>query len=180
MAHDDRAMGALRGPFAGTEGHRDAPYWQTPPELVDRMLDLAAAGPGDFLIDLGCGDGRIVIAAARRGVRALGVDIDADRIAEAEAAAAAARLAPLAQFRREDLFLTRLEEASIVTLYLLSHVNAWLRDRLRAELKPGSRVVGHGFPMPDWRPAAETQLGGRCLYLWIVPGARQDQPMSGR
>lgn len=164
-------MGALRGPFAGTEGHLDAPYWQTPIEAVERMLDLAGAGPGDVLIDLGCGDGRIVIAAARRGTRGLGIDIDAARIAEAEAAAETAGIGALAQFRREDLFQTRLEEASIVSLYLLPHVNAMLRDRLCTELKPGSRVVGHAFPMRDWAPAAEAQVDGRYLYLWVVPDA---------
>lgn len=173
-------MSALRGPFAGTEGHRDAPYWQTPPQLIEGMLDLAGAGPADFLIDLGCGDGRTVIAAARRGSRALGVDLDAERIAEAQVAAAAAGLASLAHFRCEDLFRTRLEEATIVTLYLLPHVNFMLRDRLRGELRPGSRVVSHAFPMPDWAHAQEAQVHGRYLYLWIVPETPGDQPAGAR
>ena len=134
--------------------------------LVERMLDLAGAGPGDVLIDLGCGDGRVAIAAARRGARALGVDIDAARIAEADATA---QSAPLARFRREDLFQTRLDEATIVALYLLPHVNLLLRDRLLNELRPGSRVIGHAFPMPGWTPAAEEQWDGRTIYLWIVP-----------
>lgn len=165
-------MGALRGPFAGADHHLDAPYWQTPPEAVERMLDLAGAGPGDLLVDLGCGDGRIVIAAAKRGARGQGIDLDAERIAEAAASARASGVGALVEFRREDLFQTRLEAASIVSLYLLPHVNSWLRDRLLTELEPGSRVVGHAFPMRDWAPAAEARVDGRYLYLWVVPGAR--------
>lgn len=169
IAQEDRALAALRGPFTGSAGHRDAPYWQTPDALVEGMLDLAGVGPGDRLIDLGCGDGRIVTAAARRGADALGIEIDPDRVAEAEAAAAAAGVAATARFRREDLFATRLEDATVVALYLLPHVNAMLCARLRGELRPGSRIVGHAFPMPDWAPAAEALIDGRQLYLWLVP-----------
>lgn len=163
-----RDIAALRGPFAGTEGHLDAPYWQTPPEVVAAMLDLAAVRPGERLLDLGCGDGRIVIAAARLGAEALGVDIDSRRIAEAEAAAQAAGLAERARFRREDLFATPLGPADIVTLYLLAHVNQWLRPRLAVEARPGTRIVSHAFAMGDWEPAATRQVGDRTLYLWIV------------
>lgn len=163
-----RDIAALRGPFAGTDGHLDVPYWQTPPEVVEAMLELAAVQPGERLLDLGCGDGRIVIAAARRGAEALGVDIDSGRIAEAEAAAMAAGLAERARFRREDLFATPLGVADVITLYLLSHVNAWLRQRLVAEARPGTRIVSHAFPMRGWEPGAIRQLGHRTLYLWIA------------
>lgn len=135
------------------------------------MLDLAGAGPGDLLIDLGCGDGRICIAAARRGARALGIDIDAARIAEAEAAAAGAGVAQLVEFRREDLFETRLEAASIVALYAVPLVHNLLGPRLRTELAPGSRVVAHAWPIQGWpQDRVETLADGRTLYLWTVSG----------
>lgn len=166
---EDRAFRAVRGPFAGTDQHLDAPFWPTPDDAVARMLDLAGAGPGDRLIDLGCGDGRICIAAARRGTRALGVDIDAARIAEAEAATRAAGVEALVSFRREDLFETRLDEASIVTVYALPLVHNLLAPRFRADLAPGSRVVAHAWPITGW-PAdrVETFDGHRSLYLWTI------------
>ena len=104
-------LAALRGPFAGQEGFLDVPYAQTPPAVVEAMLDLAQLQSGETLLDLGCGDGRVVVAAARRGALATGVDIDGQRIAEAEAAALAAGVAGKALFRREDLFVTPLGEA---------------------------------------------------------------------
>jgi len=161
-------LAALRGPFAGTEAHLDAPYVQTPPAIVEAMLDLAEIRPGESLLDLGCGDGRIVVAAARRGARALGVDIDSRRIADARAAALAARLGERARFRREDLFTTSLAEADVVTLFLLPHVNAWLRPRLVAEVRPGARIVSHAFPMGPWDPAAMRRVGNAVLYLWVA------------
>lgn len=166
---EDRACADLRGPFAGTSGHLDAPYWQTPMPVIDRMLDLTEAGPGDTLIDLGCGDGRIVIAAAKRGARAIGVDIDAARIAEAEAAAREAGVADLTEFRCEDLFATRLEEASIVSLYLAGHVNRMLAPRLRAEPRPGARIIGYCFPMQDWPPDVSETFDHVQVNLWRVP-----------
>lgn len=165
---EDRAFKAIRGPWAGTPHHLDAPFWPTPEPLVERMLDLAGVGPGDHLIDLGCGDGRIVIAAARRGATALGVDIDAERIAEAETAARTAGVEQLVQFRREDLFATRLEEASVVTLYLLPMVHGLLGARLRTELAPGSRVLGHAFAIRDWAPHTHEVIDQREVFLWVV------------
>ncbi|HEX7848401.1 MAG TPA: methyltransferase domain-containing protein [Sphingomonas sp.] len=165
---EDRAFKAIRGPWAGTPHHRDAPFWPTPEPLVERMLDLGGVGPGDHLIDLGCGDGRIVVAAARRGATALGVDIDAERIAEAEAAARAAGVEHLVRFRREDLFATRLEAASVVTLYLIPHVHGLLGARLRTELGPGSRVLGHAFAIRDWAPRVHEIIDRRELFLWVV------------
>lgn len=163
---DDAQVRAARGPFAGKPGHLDAPYWQSPPAIVEAMLDLARLRPGECLIDLGCGDGRIVIAAARRGARAIGIDIDPARIAEAEAAAGAASVT--AAFRREDLFETPLAEADIVTLYLLGHVNNLLAGRLAAELRPGARIVSHAFPIAGREPAARREADGRAIYLWIA------------
>lgn len=164
----DRAFTAIRGPWAGTPHHIDAPFWATPEGLVEQMLDLASVAPGDRLIDLGCGDGRIVIAAARRGANALGIDIDPQRIAEAEAAARAAGVEHLARFRCEDLFATRLEEASVVTLYLLPLLNNLLAARLQTEPAPGSRVVSHAFAIRGWAPRAHKTMDRRELFLWVV------------
>lgn len=168
MPDMSRDLAALRGPFAGTEGHLDAPYRQTPPAVVEAMLELAAVRPGERLLDLGCGDGRIVVAAARKGAQALGVDIDPRRIAEAEAAASAAGLADRARFRQEDFFATPLGKADVITLYLLGHVNAWLRPRLVADARPGTRIVSHAFAIDGWEPTATRQVGHLALYLWIV------------
>jgi ribosomal protein L11 methylase PrmA len=165
---EDRAFKELRGPWAGTAGHFDAPFWQTPEPLVERMLDLAGVVPGDHLIDLGCGDGRIVIAAARRGATALGIDIDPVRIADSVAAAHAAGVEDLVSFRCEDLFATRLEAASIVTLYLQPLPNNLLAARFRTELAPGSRVLSHGYAMRDWAPRVHETIDRRELYLWVV------------
>ena len=165
---EDRAFKAIRGPWAGTPNHLDAPFWPTPEPLVERMLDLAGVGPGDHLIDLGCGDGRIVIAAARRGATALGVDIDSERIAEAETAARAAGVEQLVRFRCEDLFATRLEDASVVTLYLIPHVHGLLGARLRTELVAGSRVVSHAFAIRGWAPRTHEIIDQREVFLWVV------------
>jgi|GEM_PF-1502392 len=165
---EDRAFKAIRGPWAGTPNHRDAPFWTTPEPLVERMLDLAGVGAGDHLIDLGCGDGRIVIAAARRGASALGIDIDPERIADAEAAVRAAGVEHLVRFRCEDLFATRLEPASVVTLYLAPTPNRLLGARLQTELASGSRVVSHGFAIRDWAPSVHEIIERRELFLWMV------------
>ena len=147
----------------------DVPYVPTPPEAVERMLDMAEVGAVDYLIDLGSGDGRIAIAAARRGARALGVEIDPVLVARAHQAARFAGVETRALFRRQDLFRTPLGEASVVALYLLPDVNVALRPRLLTELRPGARIVSHNFTMGDWRPDAQAEVGNSRLYLWIVP-----------
>ena len=147
----------------------DVPYVPTPPALVEKMLDLAGVGAADYLIDLGCGDGRIALAAARRGARALGVDIDPVRIQEAVSAARFAQLESRVVFRRQDLFRTPIYEANVIALYLLPRLNLALRPRLLTELRPGSRVVSHAFHMGDWQADAEDELDGRHIFLWIVP-----------
>lgn len=157
----------LLGGFAQPE--YDVPYVPTPLGLVEKMLDLAQVTAADYLIDLGCGDGRIALAAARRGVRALGVDIDPLRIQEAVNAARFAQMESRVAFRRQDLFRTPIYEASVIALYLLPRINLELRPRLLTELRPGSRVVSHAFHMGDWRPEAEEELDGRRIFLWIVP-----------
>jgi SAM-dependent methyltransferase len=151
------------------EPEYDVPYVPTPPALVEKMLDLAGVGAADYLIDLGCGDGRIALAAARRGARALGVDIDPVRILEAVNAARFAQLESRVVFRRQDLFRTPIYEANVIALYLLPRINLALRPRLLTELRPGSRVVSHAFHMGDWQADAEDELDGRHIFLWIVP-----------
>src|SRR5688572_22874145 len=131
----------------------DAPFVATGYEVVDAMLAMAEVGPGDYVIDLGSGDGRILIAAARsHGARGLGVDIDPARIRESTANARAAGVSHRVTFRREDLFETELGEADVVTLYLLPQINLQLRPRILAEMRPGTRVVSNMYDMGDWRP----------------------------
>ena len=169
-----RSLAHLRGPFADSDTHSDAPWWRTPPGHVDFMLDLAQVGPADRLVDLGCGDGRIVVAAALRGAEALGVDRDADLLVAAEAAVRAAGVEERARFRREDLFATSLAGASVVTLYLTPHVHLWLRPRLLAEPTPGARIVAHAFPIGA--PGETEHLReGRRVYLTRL--ARHTRPI---
>jgi len=167
------AMAALLAPglakAAAAEPDLEVPYVPTPPELVERMLDLADVTAADYLIDLGCGDGRIAIAAARRGARALGVDLDPARIDQAVTAASFASLGNRVRFRREDLFRTAIYEASVITLYLLPSVNLRLRPRLLTELRPGARVVSHNFDMGDWRPEADERHEEGRVLMWTVP-----------
>ena len=148
---------------------KEVPYVPTPPEVVDVMLDAAGVKQGDVLYDLGCGDGRIVIAAARRfGVRGVGVDIDPQRILEANANAKAAGVTDLVEFREQNLFDVDLRPATVVTLYLLSSVNLKLRPKLLREVRPGTRVVSHAFDMGEWEPDQELAVGHRKVYLWRV------------
>jgi SAM-dependent methyltransferase len=142
-------------------------YEPTPHETVERMLNAGNVRASDFVIDLGSGDGRIAIAAARRGARALGVDLDPERVREANANAQRAGVSGRVSFRREDLFKTTLGEATVITMYLLPELNERLAPRLLA-LRPGTRVVSHRFPMGEWKPDATDSDGG-AVYLWIVP-----------
>lgn len=151
------------------EPELEIPFVPTPHALVAKMLDLALVGASDYLIDLGCGDGRIAVAAGLRGARALGVDLDPLRIEEAAAAARIAGVETHVRFRRQDLFRTPIFEASVIALYLLPRINLALRPRLLTELRPGSRIVSHAFDMGDWHPEAEDLLDGRRIFLWIVP-----------
>ena len=164
------ANGFNPGDFVKARPRLDAPYVVTDNDVVDAMLALADVRPNEKLLDLGSGDGRIPIAAARtRGARGLGVDIDPARIREATANAAAAGVGHRVQFRREDLFRTPLGDADILTLYLSQAINIRLRDRILAEMRPGARVVSHDFDMAEWRPDQRQQIGTAGVYLWIVP-----------
>jgi ribosomal protein L11 methylase PrmA len=142
----------------------------TPPEVVDAMLKTARVTNNDLLYDLGCGDGRIVIAAAKEyGARGVGIDIDPTRIKEAEANAAAAGVAGRVKFIQADLFETDLRPATVVTLYLLESLNLKLQPKLVTELMPGTRVVSHAFSMGPWTPDEELNVNGRRVYLWTIP-----------
>lgn len=151
-----------------------APYVATPPDVVDRMLALAKVDSRDVVYDLGCGDGRIVIAAAQQfGARGVGVDIDPARIYEAEANAKRAGVEKLVTFRLQDALETDVSDATVVTLYMLSAINVKLRPILTRQLAKGSKIVSHSFAMGDWEPdhvdtfrdAAGTT---RTLYLWEI------------
>jgi ribosomal protein L11 methylase PrmA len=152
----------------------DVIYVPTPPEVVEEMLKLAEVKKGDVLYDLGSGDGRIAVTAAKKyGIRAVGIDIDPERIREAGENAKRAGVAGLVEFRREDLFSADFREATVVTLYLLPELNLRLRPRLLAELKPGTRIVSHQFDMAEWKPEKQMEVNGRTIYFWTIPAKKQ-------
>lgn len=164
---------ALAPPLAAQPARApDVIFVPTPQEVVEDMLCLAGVKKGDVLYDLGSGDGRIPITAARRyGVRAVGIDIDPDRIREATENARKAGVTKLVEFRNEDLFQANWKEATVITLYLLPDLNLKLRPRLLKELKPGTRIISHQFDMGDWKPEKKLEVNGRTVYLWTVPGS---------
>jgi SAM-dependent methyltransferase len=151
----------------------NAPYVTTPPEVVTAMLKAAEVKPGDLVYDLGCGDGRIVIAAAREfGARGVGVDLYREHIADAQRKAREAGVAERVEFRQQDLFDADLRPATVVTLYLLPEVNLELRPKLLRELRPGARVVSHAFDFGDWKPDRQFEVNGEKVFLWVIPGRR--------
>jgi SAM-dependent methyltransferase len=161
----------------------DAPYWPTPQKTVEKMLEVAKVTKKDIVYDLGCGDGRMVIAAAKKyGTRGVGVDLDPARIREARANAQREGVEALVTFKVEDMFQTDIREATVVLLYLLPELNRRLKPKLFAELRPGARVVSHDWDMGrDWPPDKYVKLGGDGIYLWIMPelGARKALPRTG-
>lgn len=168
----------------GTAPELDVPYAETRHDLVAAMHELAGTGAGDYVIDLGTGDGRLAIAAVRDhgAARALGVDIDPVLVREAEGNARAAEVADRVVFRTEDLFDTPIGEADVLTMFLLPEVNLRLRPRILEEMRPGARVVSHAFDMAEWRPDDEIRVGGDRAYLWIVPAqvdGRWEMTMAG-
>lgn len=149
----------------------DVIYVPTPQAVVDEMLAVAKVTKNDVIYDLGSGDGRIPITAAKRfGTRGVGIDINPQRIQEANANAQQAGVTDLVEFRNQDLFETDFREASVVTLYLLPSLNVKLRPELLRQLKPGTRIVSHDFDMGDWKPdrVVQTQEGS-TIYYWVVP-----------
>ena len=155
----------------------DVPYVPTSDAVVEAMLNLAKVKNGDLVYDLGCGDGRIVIAAAKNfGARGVGIDINPDRIREANENAQKAGVENRVRFLERDLFTADIHDADVVALYLLTSVNLKLRAKLLQELRPGTRVVSNTFDMGDWKPDKEVTVDGRRVMLWTVPqsaGGRQ-------
>lgn len=148
----------------------DVPYIASDLQVVDAMLGLAQVKPDDNVIDLGSGDGRILISAARSlGAHGLGVDIDPARIRESTANAAEAGVSGRVTFRQQDLFETPLRDADVLTLYLLQEVNLRLRPRILSQMRPGARVISHDFDMGDWHWDQRQRVGNATIYLWIVP-----------
>lgn len=147
----------------------DVPYVPTPEHIVEAMLRLAKPTASDFLVDLGCGDGRIPITAALKyGVRGFGVDLNPVRVKEAVANAEKAKVSHMVTFVEGDLFKTDFMKASVLTLYLLPSVNMRIRPQV-LEMKPGTRVVSHAFHFEDWEADASEQLDFRSVYFWVVP-----------
>jgi cyclopropane fatty-acyl-phospholipid synthase-like methyltransferase len=149
----------------------DIHYVPTPDSVVAAMLDLAGVTATDVVYDLGSGDGRIVIEAAKKyGARGVGIELDPELNKRAEKNAKKAGVADKVMFVRADFFKTDLSPASVVTLFLSPNINARLQSKLRRELKPGARIVSHRFPMPpDWKPARDLAVKGTHVFLWTIP-----------
>lgn len=146
------------------------PYVTTPPAVVDAMLSMAGVTNTDVVYDLGSGDGRIPIRAAKEfGARGVGIEIKPELVQKARARARADGVEDRVEFRRQDLFEADIGEATVVTLYLLPHVNRKLRPKLFRGLEPGTWVVSHGFDMGAWTPISTREVQGRRLYLWRIP-----------
>jgi len=159
-------------PQVGQEG-KDVIWVPTPQALVDKMLDIAKVTPKDYLIDLGSGDGRTVITAARRGIRALGIEYNPDMVELSKRNAAKAGVGDRASFVNADLFESDFSKATVITMFLLPDINIRLRPKI-LNLKPGTRVVSNSFTMGDWKPDDTVMVKEGCAsyctaYLWIVP-----------
>jgi ribosomal protein L11 methylase PrmA len=148
----------------------DVIFVPTPEAVVDAMLEVAKVTRNDVVYDLGCGDGRIPVAAAQKyGARAVCIDIDPQRIKEAEERVRSANVEDRVKVMEADLFTTDISEATVVTLYLLPSLNQKLIPKLKAELAPGTRIVSHAFDMGDWKPEKELTVDGRKVYFWTIP-----------
>lgn len=156
--------------LAGCGPRVDIHYIPTPEPVVEAMLEMAEVGEGDVLYDLGSGDGRIPITAAKRfGVRAVGIEIDPQLIKVARRNAEEAGVSHLVEFRESDLFATDFSDADVVTLYLGDMLNLRLRPQLLEQLEPGARVVSHDFNMGDWAPEERRVVANRPVFKWTVP-----------
>lgn len=154
---------------AQEEPRLDVIYVPTPQEVVDRMLDMAGVKPGDFMIDFGCGDGRMVVTAAKRGARGYGVDINPVRIREANENARKAGVTDKVEFKIANLFEEDLSKADVMAMYLLTDINLRLRPKILDTMKPGTRIVSHAFDMGDWEPDQKDVVSGKQVFFWIVP-----------
>jgi len=154
------------------ENKKIVPFVPTPQDVVDKMIELAGVKKGDTVYDLGSGDGRIVITAAKKGARAVGFEIDGDLVKESRENIQKAGVQNSAEIRQQDILTVDLSAASVITMYLLPDVNLRLRPNILSQLKPGSRVVSHAFDMGDWKPDRTERINGRTVYLWIVPAKK--------
>jgi SAM-dependent methyltransferase len=155
-------------PQVGQAG-KDVIWVPSPDDIVDRMLTMAQVGPNDLVIDLGSGDGKIAIAAAKKfGARAMGIEYNPDMVKLSQANAKAAGVAEKATFRNADIFATDFSQATVITMYLLPGLNMKLRPQILA-MRPGTRVSSHSFSMEDWEPDETSSVDGRRAYHWIVP-----------
>lgn len=164
VSSNAQAQGGLRSP--------DVIFVPTPQAVVDAMLKMANVSGNDVVYDLGCGDGRIVITAAKQfGARGVGIDIDPQRIKESNENAVAAGVTDKVKFMNADIFSdnTSLREASVVTLYLLPSLNVKLIPKLKRELKPGTRIVSNSFDMGEWEAEKTMEVEGRTIYFWTIP-----------
>lgn len=176
------ALGALcaLAPAASAQDYGDTPYVPTPQHVVDKMLEVAGVGPRDYVIDLGSGDGRMIITAAKKfGARGFGVDLDRTLVTQSNRLAAKAGVADRAVFYQRDLYQTDLARATVLTMYLLPEVNLMVRPKLLKELKPGTRIVSHDYGMGEWKPdeylvldAPDKPVGADFkskVFYWVVP-----------
>jgi len=145
-------------------------YVPSPQDIVDEMLKLAKVTKDDVVYDLGCGDGRIVITAAKLGARGVGIDINPERIKESNQNAEDAKVTDRVKFIEGDVFKADIRPATVVTLYLLPARLARLKAKLLKDLKPGTRIAAHDFPLEEWEPDQTVQLNGHQLFLWTVTG----------
>src|SRR5690349_6131055 len=174
------ALSLLLIPFAATaqkfepqvgQAGKDVIWVPTPEEVVERMLTMAQVTPNDFVVDLGSGDGRTVIMAAKKfGARALGIEYNPDMVKLSQDNAQKAGVAERAQFRRADIFATDFSQATVITLYLLPMLNMKLRPTILS-MKPGTRVVSHSFTMEDWEADEISSIDGRRAFFWVVPAS---------
>ena len=168
------AVAGAQSPTTTEKRPLDVPYVPTHESLVDEMLNMARVGANDVLYDLGSGDGRIVITAARKfGTRGVGYDLDPERVSEARENAKRAGVTDRVRFEQQDIFTAKIADATVITMYLLPDVNLRLRPKLLSELKPGTRIVSHNYDLGDWQPVQRKEMDvsgvNHTLFLWIVP-----------
>ena len=163
------ALNASRAQDTIVENKKIVPYVPSPQVVVDKMIELAGVKPGDLVFDLGSGDGRIVVTAAKKGAKAVGFEIDGDLVGESRANIKKAGVEANAEIRNQDILTVDFSDATVVTMYLLPDVNLQLKPKLLSQLKPGARIVSHSFDMGDWKPDKVERIEGRTIFLWTIP-----------
>jgi len=163
------SVGVANAQDSSFESKKIVPFVPSPQVVVDKMVELVGVKQGDVVFDMGSGDGRIVIAAAKRGAKAIGFEIDGDLVKESRENIRNAGVQDLAEIRQQDILTVDFSPASVVTMYLLPDVNLKLKPNLLSQLKPGSRIVSHAFDMGDWKPERVERVEGRTIYLWTIP-----------